>query len=186
MNKPPSRLRRDAADTGPALMPASSSNSPPTPHGAPHTPPAHESPVRQRPADLLLHWVLLWIASGVLAASLLLRVGGGDKVLLPVIDAPLPGVCTYKRWVGTECPGCGLTRCFISLAHGDVTAAWHFNPAGLLFFVIVAGQIPYRAWQIWRIRRGRRELVLHWCSALLVGLLVTALFAQWVWRTWFT
>jgi hypothetical protein len=133
--------------------------------------------------DALFHVVLLGVASCVLAAACLLRVEGTEKVWVPVVERPLPGLCTYQRLFGIGCPGCGLTRCFISMAHGHLGAAWRFNPAGLLLFAVVVVQLPYRAWQLWRIRRGLAEIRLGQGSHLLFWSCFAALISQWVVRT---
>jgi len=135
--------------------------------------------------DTALHWSILLAAMGVLLLAAILQVRGPETVVIPVVDIPLPGSCTYKKFVGMDCPGCGLTRCFISLAHGRPLAAWFFNPAGILFFAIVAGQLPFRGIQIWRIRRGMTELRLRRLGNFLLGFLVVALFSQWIVRSFF-
>ena len=70
-----------------------------------------------------------------------------EQVIVPVIGRALPPLCTSKILFNRECPGCGLTRCFISMAHGDLARAWRFNPAGVYFFAVVVAQLPFRAWQ---------------------------------------
>jgi hypothetical protein len=134
-------------------------------------------------ADGQFHGVILGVAGCVLALAGVLRVEGEEAVIVPVIDQPLPGVCTYQRLLGLPCPGCGLTRCFISLAHGDVVAAWHFSPAGILLFAVVAAQLPVRGVQLWRIRRGQQELGQRWVSSTAFWLCVAALLTQWLVRT---
>jgi hypothetical protein len=133
--------------------------------------------------DKTFHWALLIVAGGVLVVASVLRVEGDDRVVLPVVNQVIPGVCTYKSWFGICCPGCGLTRCFISLAHGELFAAWRFNPVGILFFLVAALQIPLRSWQLWRIRRGNSELRFQTLSTWVFWGLVAALLVQWVVRT---
>jgi hypothetical protein len=132
--------------------------------------------------DELLHWVLLSMSSIVLLAALVLHVDGQNRVVVPLVKVPLPGVCSYKRWTGADCPGCGLTRCFVSCAHGDIRRAWNFNPAGILFFAVTAFQIPYRGLQLWRLRRGRSEVSLGRLPALLIALVIVSLLVQWAVR----
>jgi hypothetical protein len=132
--------------------------------------------------DVLLHGLLLALAACVLLLASVLRVRGTEEVVLPICDVPVPGVCSFRQLVGADCPGCGLTRCFVSLAHGDVRRAWHFNPAGVYLFVLVAMQLPYRLLQIGRLRRGFDEIHLGWITTLAVGSLVLALLGQWVAR----
>ena len=111
------------------------------------------------PPETVLHWTLLGISSAVVLAAVLLQVRGEAQVILPVIGTPLPGTCTFKQFIGADCPGCGLTRCFVSMGHGQLGRAWHFNPAGIAFFAIVAGQIPFRAIQLWRLKCGVAEKI---------------------------
>ena len=42
--------------------------------------------------------------------------------------------CLFKLVTGYECPGCGSQRAFHSLLHGDIAAAWHYNP--FVFFAV--------------------------------------------------
>jgi hypothetical protein len=133
--------------------------------------------------DVSLHWAMLLGSIGVVVLAAILQVRGPETVVVPVVNFALPGTCTYKSVVGVECPGCGLTRCFISLAHGRPVAAWNFNPAGILFFAIVAGQIPFRGIQLWRIRQGLPEYRLGRIPHFLLGSLIVSLLTQWIVRT---
>jgi len=148
--------------------------------------PESEPPVRvaNGPAgDAQLHWTVLGVSAGVLLLALVLQVGDPAQVKVPLLQTPLPDACSYKRLTGHDCPGCGLTRCFISAAHGQWRRAWRFNPAGLYFFALVVGQIPYRAMQLWRLRRGCGEFASQRLAMWTLGSLVIALLAQWLVRT---
>lgn len=136
-----------------------------------------------RPApDHTFHIVLLVMSLSVPVAAWLLEVRGEQQVAVRWIDFTLPGTCSFYRVTGIPCPGCGLTRCFVSLAHGDWRRAWHFNPAGFLVFAIVVSQIPYRTWQLIRLQRKMPELVFwDWPSKILWGTFAL-LIAQWLVR----
>jgi hypothetical protein len=132
--------------------------------------------------DPLFHAVLLGLCATVLVLAVVLYTRGSTQVVLPLVNLPLPELCMMKRYTGLSCPGCGLTRCFIALAHGDLPAALAYNPAGVLLFAIVALQIPLRSYQIWRIRHGRPELTTGiWGHAALI-VFVIALLGQWTMR----
>jgi hypothetical protein len=135
-----------------------------------------------RPPDPLYHVVVLAICSGIFLLAFVLSVQGGTRVLMPGLGAPLPELCMLKRTTGWSCPGCGMTRCFISLAQGDLPAALHYNPAGPLLFAILAFQIPFRLVQIVRLRMGLAELRLGLWPQVVFGVLGVVMVGQWVLR----
>src|SRR5262245_22769054 len=83
------------------------------------------------------HLAWLLVAVVVLSIAAVCRVPEA-AVTLPGMATPLPEICLSRRLLGLDCPGCGLTRCFVALAHGEMARAWRFNPAGLLWFVALA------------------------------------------------
>lgn len=64
-----------------------------------------------------------WVALLAVAASFLLPFGGFGLDL-----------CSVHRVTGLPCPGCGLTRAFISLSHGDFSTAAGLNPFALFLY----------------------------------------------------
>ena len=132
--------------------------------------------------DPMYHVVLLAMCSGVLVLAAVLSVRNQSQVVLPILGLPLPELCLARRLTGWGCPGCGMTRCFIALMHGDWLAAWRYNPSGIWLFGLMAAQIPFRAIQLWRIRRGLPELNTGWTAQILLGLLIVLMLGQWVLR----
>lgn len=127
-----------------------------------------------------LHWFLLIAASIVVFLAAVLNVHQATQVRIPWLQLPLPELCYFKVGTGIDCPGCGLTRSFISFAHGQLLLAWHYNPAGALFFPVVAFQIPYRVAQILRVSRGLPSWNLGKLAyGVFAGLFLTLL-VQWV------
>lgn len=128
------------------------------------------------------HAAMLAAAVAVLAAACILSNDGDSRVAL--FGMALPEICWSRRWLGWECPGCGLTRSFVALAHGDVARAWQFKPVGVLLFAFVVAQVPYRLVQLWRGAQGREELQLRgmqfvpWLIAVAFGLNCV----WWVWK----
>jgi len=98
---------------------------------------------------------------------------------MPGLAGPLPEICLLRRFLGWECPGCGLTRSFVALAHGELGRAWHFNPAGLLWFAALLWQIPYRATQLWLLQRGRELVVRRGFTEGVILILMVACLVQW-------
>jgi hypothetical protein len=154
----------------------SSSTTPP-----PRTPAS--AAVQQRKISRGNRSLLLAAALAVVLLSLTLSLGPQQhQVLLPLIRQPLPPLCAWKNYTGLDCPGCGLTRSFIAVGHGRWREAWEFNPAGPLWYALIAAQIPWQLLQLWRLRRGLSEVSVGWSGHLLLWLGFTALILQWVVR----
>lgn len=127
------------------------------------------------------HAAILILAAMVLAAAVALEVRDRTQVVVPIVSLPLPEICAWHRLTGLNCPGCGLTRSFIALAHGDVRRGWDFNPAGVLLFAALLAQFPYRLAQLGRLMTGRAA----WRPVgirIVVCVLVGCLLMQWAWR----
>lgn len=136
----------------------------------------------RKPDDALFHGVLLAAAALVVALSMLLSVRDASQVLIPLTNVPLPDLCTFRRITGIDCPGCGLTRSFIALGHGDAARAWTYNPAGWLLYAVVVFQLPYRSWQLWRVTRGKPEMQLGALGTVAMAAAAGAVMIQWLWR----
>src|ERR1051325_5280429 len=96
---------------------------------------------RRRHQEMLVMAALVVIGSFVLTVYPTGRVGpAGLPALL------LPPLCLTQQWFGIACPGCGLTRSFIFLAHGDVAASWQVHRLGWLVAALVVLQFPYRVY----------------------------------------
>lgn len=52
--------------------------------------------------------------------------------------AHLPSFCPFYNLTGLPCPGCGLTRAFVCLGHGQWREAWHWHPLGWLIYALFA------------------------------------------------
>jgi hypothetical protein len=131
--------------------------------------------------DRMLHLVLLFLSASILLAAFCLS-ASETTVVVPFLNRPLPEICMLRRMTGLSCPGCGLTRCFIALAHGDLASAWSFNPAGLWLFAIVAAQLPWRTYQLWRIAHGQRELAFLGLGQIALAVFIVLLLGQWLLR----
>lgn len=144
--------------------------------------------VPQRPAlpfrwrtHVSLHLVFLGIAGAMIIASFVFSLEGENGVRIPGIPIRMPETCTAKRVWGVDCPGCGLTRSFVSMSGGEIWKAFGFNPAGPLVYLFVLVQIPWHLFQLARIAIGKFPFESFW---LYVPIFVCsgALFLQWLYR----
>ncbi len=128
-------------------------------------------------------WLVLALA--ILTAAVVCRVPKEsieESVTVRGIGLRLPSVCPSRQLLGVSCPGCGLTRSFVALTHGQFAQAWAFNPAGFFWFAALIWQVPYRAVQLHLLRRGRELRVQRGVTEGVVLALVAACLVQWVAR----
>ena len=65
-----------------------------------------------------------------------LLLGFGYLLLLRL--TPFTGFpCIFHEWSGLLCPGCGLTRAFLSLSRGELLLALSYNPLLPLYLLYV-------------------------------------------------
>ncbi|MDF1661544.1 MAG: DUF2752 domain-containing protein [Planctomycetota bacterium] len=93
------------------------------------------------------HKYMLVIASIVVLLSVFLPLPTGGKLVVFGVESP--PLCVFQAKLGIDCPGCGLTRSFVSMGHIDIVQAWEFNRVGPLFFFVFFFQIPYRIMALW-------------------------------------
>src|SRR5262249_14028529 len=100
---------------------------------------------------------MLALAIVVVVLALLLTVRPDGKVaffFLP--DFAAPATCTSYEWFGMSCPGCGLTRSIVFLAHGDWLASWRMHRIGWIMALAILAQFPYR---LASLRRGGKPVL---------------------------
>ena len=123
---------------------------------------------------------MLAVAVIVVLFSCLLRVRNDERVEFRFLPGhPLPEVCGMRRFFGTRCPGCGLTRSFIYLTEGNWRASLAEHRLGWLLALAVLLQFPYR---LAALRWADRELLGRRVPDLFGYGLLALLFTDWVLR----
>lgn len=126
-------------------------------------------------------FVWMFGSASILLAAVLLTVGKQRDVIVPWANIVVPETCSMHTHIGIDCPGCGLTRCFIHIAHGNFASAFVLSPVGIAVFAYVAFQIPLSLIWLFKGREKRvQRLVRINQNAMLF--LVFALLAQWLYR----
>ena len=131
--------------------------------------------------EKVLHWMMFFLGLGVFFMSLAMKTEGPSQVFLPGMQTPMPELCSSRMLFGVDCPGCGMTRAFISISHGQLRRAWQFNPASFVVYLLIVGQIPWQAFQLWRIRQGRLTIQSNWVY-LVPTVAIVMILAQWLIR----
>ncbi len=128
--------------------------------------------------DRIYHLTLLAIALAATVLPFFLAIDGGGCVAAGGVH--LPGFCFAHDVLHVPCPGCGLTRGFVRIAHGDWEGASRMNRIALAMFVVLALQVPWRLWVlIAKPSLGLREERL---LGAVPRLLFVALAVNWIWN----
>ena len=98
------------------------------------------------------------------------------SLLVPPVREPPLSVCLVHLVLGIAGPGCGMTRAFLFIGHGDLPAALTLNPNSVLAFGLivvlwanrVARILCHRELSLVLSRRGR--LGVYLVTAALTGL----------------
>lgn len=80
-------------------------------------------------------WVALAVLGLVLACVMLYQKGPGNLLWLPG--------CTFRKWTGLYCPGCGMTRAAYATLHGNLPQAFRMNPVGMVLFPIAMAGLAF-------------------------------------------
>lgn len=64
--------------------------------------------------------------------------------------------CVFHRLTGLDCPGCGAQRMAYALLHGDIDAAWGYNPFLMLL-------LPLIVFMIWLEFNRKKKPALYAC-----------------------
>ena len=117
-------------------------------------------------ADRTLDGMLALGAVVVLGISFYFTTGS-----LPQVE-----VCSFKRVLGVPCPGCGLTRAFCSISHGQFGNAWNFNPFAYVFYSIAVYMVLRPLLKLKFPKMERWFVNSRWSTilpiALIIGMLV--------------
>ena len=123
------------------------------------------------------HVEMLVVAGAVVVLAFFLEVHSDQRVAFSLFPAwPLPETCPSRSLFHIDCPGCGLTRSFIYLAHGDWAASLAIHRVGWLMALAVVWQFPYR---IVALRSQTGAPLGNSVPKLFGWLLIVALIANW-------
>jgi len=116
--------------------------------------------------DPVLRIVSLFILMGVVISGVFYFLAGIDfSVSLSHIT-----FCPFKVIIGLPCPGCGMTRAFISLGQLNIVKAMTFNPFSIILFWII----------LFYAMKGRLPVILF--NKTFIKLLLGLLIVFWIFR----
>ncbi len=86
----------------------------------------------------------LLFAAVIVLLSVILTPGTSQDDRVTIFGFKTPVLCLHRLIFNEPCAGCGLTRSFVSFAHGDVEASYKFHRLGIPLFIVILFQIPLR------------------------------------------
>ena len=137
----------------------------------------------------LAHWHDLVFGAAVdpqrdFYSFLFSRKAGLGALALVLLAAALPSqgagvpICLFRYVTGLPCPGCGLTRSFSCILHGEFERGYEFHPFGFVLlplFVFIAVTVfipkPLRT-QLEELVRARQTRLRHIYLTLIYGFIV--------------
>lgn len=127
------------------------------------------------------HREVLVVSVLVVILSFVFQVRTDQKVEVTGGVWTVPELCLSRSLWGVSCPGCGLTRSFVRLAHGDFSGSVAVNRVGWLLALATVIQIPYRSVMLrWLSTRGLPEPVPELANVLFGWTLIVALIGSWI------
>ncbi len=93
-------------------------------------------------------------------------------------DEPTFILCPFRALTGLLCPGCGMTRAFCALGHGELRRAIHFNALSpLLYLTFIVAWIGAAA-TLLKLRRVQ-AVVMRLRPNMAAGMTILALVLVW-------
>ena len=128
------------------------------------------------------HRNMLILCTTVVILALTLQTRADQRVEFAWLPGvPMPETCASRSIFDVECPGCGLTRSFIAIARGSLSAAFQQNRTGWLLACGLLIQFPYRIWMLYHVRtHGLPEPVPERLKLAFVWILIVALVGNWL------
>ena len=123
-------------------------------------------------SDSAPHILVLCLVLAMFAGAVVLtppKAGGQNVALGRFLIPPL---CIVKRNTGIDCPGCGLTRSWISAVHGKLYDSLGYHRLGWLTMVYAALQALRHG--IWLAVPKSRERLGKWGACLDRGIVLLA------------
>lgn len=140
--------------------------------------PAGDAAPDDEVGQVRLHLFVAAVCLVLVILALLLQPAEPGAGRLTVGGLALPEVCAFKQATGLPCPGCGLTRSWVSALHGDLAASALHHPLGWLVLLYALAQAArHLLWVSAPGERRRIEAAGRWLDrgiVVLAGLLLVA------------
>ena len=114
------------------------------------------------------------IAVLIILLSLILKPGNSQDDRATIFGFKTPILCLHRLIYNQPCAGCGLTRSFVCIGHGDFEKAYSYHKLGIPLYILVILQIPIRIYLLKTGIYGYTKFMkrLIWVPAILAGIML--------------
>lgn len=125
-------------------------------------------------SDPATHKMFLAISLLMIVTPFFLSCSTETEARVFVGSRPLPGICIAKM-LGASCPGCGMTRSFVYLTHGEVRESLKLHRIGALLYLYLVIQVGLRWYLLKRPEAAKETWAInlqHWSATAIILLLI--------------
>lgn len=134
----------------------------------------------ERKCNRVDHWIWLSILVVLLVLPVLTTFDTSAAQPVPrFCGIRLPGRCLSHDVFGVDCPGCGMTRSFILVAHGRFRESLQYHRLGILLYVTFAFLAAYHAVALMRGPRGAPR-AMRFVARVLPAPIILLLILNWL------
>lgn len=94
--------------------------------------------------DARTNWTYLLILLAFLILPFVVRFEPKVSASPTLFGFNLPSMCPCREIFGVNCPGCGLTRSFVLLAHGHIGESLRYHRLGIVLYGVFGWQAIFR------------------------------------------
>lgn len=128
------------------------------------------------------HSTFLIVSILIMISSFILTPAPPQGESVSFFGYDIPNSCPSHVIWGIDCAGCGMTRSFVAIVHGQWKEALEFNRVGPILFLLVIIQIPYRLYMLTRPMNEAFRPQTIWVQ-LPPGIVICSLIASWILKT---
>jgi len=90
-------------------------------------------------------------------------------ILLYYLNIPIP--CIFHEITGLKCPGCGITRMFVSILHLNFIDAFYYNPLCFIYLILTIIYLIYYSICIFKKKTPKKINQKIWIILLIITVL---------------
>lgn len=124
-------------------------------------------------------WLQLFFAASIIFLSFILTPSNSEDDRAEIFGYKTPILCLHRLMFNQPCAGCGMTRSFVNIAHGNIKKAYSYHKIGIPLFLVILLQIPIRIYLLIIGSKGYTNFIQKLISIPAIACVI-ALIMNWV------